>query len=306
MITVMFSTANGGRDLERMLNGLTEVVAPSGGWRLIAVDNASTDGSGDIMRSYAGRLPITVLTQPLRGKNRALNLALDQAEGDFYIFTDDDVVVHKDWLVKWRRVADAQASYDLFAGFTRPLWPHEPPKWILSEVDMSVVFATHDGMQEGPCSAACMYGTNMAVRAFVFQDGLRFDTGIGPDGSSSYAMGSDTEFALRLERQGLKCWLAAEPFVEHIVPPEHLEARWILRRGYRWGRGLARMRLPYPCTPRVLAQKNSVKTIVYPVLLQILPKEAWWRRQWQWMVDRGYEDGARENRGQQPRWALEK
>lgn len=39
----------------------------------MAVDNGSTDGSGDLLRSAAGRLPLTVLTEPAKGKNRALN-----------------------------------------------------------------------------------------------------------------------------------------------------------------------------------------------------------------------------------------
>lgn len=306
MITVIFSTCNGGNDLKRMLDSLTQLQAPPGGWKLITVDNASSDGTGDVMRSYADRLPITVLTEPISGKNRALNRALGLAEGDFYIFTDDDVVVREDWLIKWREIADAQPSYDLFAGFTRPLWPYEPPQWIFSGADVSVLFATHEGIPEGPCSAACMYGTNMAFRASVFRAGVHFNAEIGPDGSSNYAMGSDTEIALRLEGQGRKCWLATGPLVEHIVPPEHLEDAWILRRGYRWGRGLARMGLPFHCPPEVLIRKNILKRIVYPMLLPLIPKKDSRRRQWQFMVDRGYEDGTRENRGQKPRWLKDK
>ncbi len=48
---------------------------------------------------------------------------MEQAKGDFFIFTDDDVIVGKDWLVKWREIADSQPDYSLFAGNTRPLWP---------------------------------------------------------------------------------------------------------------------------------------------------------------------------------------
>ncbi len=71
-----------------------------------------------------------------------------------------------------------------------------------------------------PCTAACMYGTNMSARATVFDGDVRFNDNIGPDGSANYAMGSDTELALRLERAGHKCWFASAPLVEHIVPPK--------------------------------------------------------------------------------------
>ena len=85
---------------------LTRATPPRGGWRLIAVDNASTDGTGDLMRSYADRLPIVVLHEPQAGKNRALNRAIEVAEGDFYVFTDDDVLVGENWLAAWRDVAE--------------------------------------------------------------------------------------------------------------------------------------------------------------------------------------------------------
>lgn len=303
MMTVMFSCFNGGSDLRRMLDSFARLQSPPGGWRLIAVDNASSDRSGDVMRSYADQLPITVLSEPRKGKTVALNRALKLAEGDLFVFTDDDVIVLPDWLVKWRDVADALPDFDLFAGRIRPLWPYEPPRGLLNCVNVNVLYASHEGVEEGPCSAACMHGPNMAVRAAALGDGIGFEVSIGPDGSMSYAMGSDTEFALRLEAGGRKCWFTTAAFLEHIVPPEHLEISWILKRGYRWGRGLAHMHLPYPCGPEILARKNRLKRIVYPVLLPLLDGKSRVQRQWQAAVDRGYEDGTRENNGRKARWA---
>jgi glycosyltransferase involved in cell wall biosynthesis len=303
MITVMFSTCNGGPDLKRMLDSLAQVISPPDGWELIAVDNASTDGSIELMRSYEGRIPVKVIQEPKPGKNRALNSALKEAKGDFFVFTDDDIIVRPDWLVKWHEVAKDQPGFSLFAGNTRPLWSLQPPAWMLRGVDVAVLYASHEGMQEGPCTAACMYGTNMATRAAVFADGLRFNDNIGPDGTANYAMGSDTEIAIRLEEAGHKCWFASAPVVEHIVPPSHLEPTWILKRGYRWGRGLARMKLPYPCTVDQLERKNNIKRFAYPFMLYFLPRSSRWQRQWWHRVDQGYEDGARENNGLKPRWA---
>ena len=55
MISVIFSSYNGGDDLRKMLNCLTQLRAPPGGWELIAVDNASSDRSGERMKLYADR-----------------------------------------------------------------------------------------------------------------------------------------------------------------------------------------------------------------------------------------------------------
>ncbi len=304
MLSVIFSSLNGGDTLRNTLETLSRATLPRGGWRLIVVDNASTDGTGELLRSYAGRLPITVLYEPQAGKNRALNRAIEVAEGDFYVFTDDDVLVGEDWLVEWRAVADAQPLFDVFAGRTVPLWPDGVSEDSLKGLFKGVLYAQHDDdMLEGPCESHFVFGTNMAVRSSVFASGVRFSEAIGPDSSSSYAMGSDTELARRLHAKGHKTWFASGPVVQHIVPPGHLDRAWILRRGYRWGRGLARMGFPPPCPRDVLPRKNTLKALVYPLFLPLLSRDERWRRQWQFKVDQGYEDGVRDELGRQPRWA---
>lgn len=306
MFSVIFSTHNGGRDLVRMLDALVSAKPPAGGWKLIAVDNASDDGSGDVLRSYADRLPIIVLHEPAKGKNVALNRALEAAQGDFYVFTDDDVLPGDEWLVQWRLIADAQPDFHLFAGLTSSLFPSEPPAWMLKGIHVGVVFAGHYNEEEGPCDVLNMYGNNMAIRASIFEAGTRFNEKIGPDGSSNYAMGSETDLVRNLNKQGYACWFAKGPEVKHIVPAEAMNPDWILRRAYRWGRGLAQMGFAFHCPPDVLARKNTLKMIAYPFLLPALPRDNRWRRQWQCMVDRGYEDGTRHIRNQKLRWSKTK
>jgi glycosyltransferase involved in cell wall biosynthesis len=304
MLTVIFASHNGGGDLTKTLDSMARLKSPPGGWQLIAVDNASTDQTGAVLRSYADRLPITVLEESLKGKNRALNCALEAAQGDFYIFTDDDVLVPEDWLIKWQDTAADHLCYDLFAGRTSARFVRRPADWFLKGINAGVVYAAHDpDLPEGPCAAGYMFGTNMAIRASVFAEGARFDASIGPDGSANYAMGSDTEMALRLERQGHRCWFSSGVELEHIVPLEYLAPAWILRRGYRWGRGSARMKIFRPCPPSQLVRKNLLKWVVYPVMLPFLAPEERWSRQWRCMVDRGYEDGTRDLCGKKPRWS---
>jgi glycosyltransferase involved in cell wall biosynthesis len=302
MLTVMFSTHDGASVLPRMLESLARATPPAGGWKLVAVDNASTDRSADLLISYEDRLPLTVLREPIAGKNRALNRALAEAEGDLFVFCDDDVVVAEDWLVRWREAADALPDYDLLAGSTRPLWPYPPPQWRLDPDQISIAFGINEHMSEGPCSALCVLGTNMAVRAHVFADGLQFNADIGPDNSRNYPMGSETELARRLETHGHSCWFTKGPWVRHIVRPKQMHLQAILVRGYRWGRGQAHMRIDHHYDPVLLSRKNRLRAGLYPLLMRIVDGAEAWSRQWEWVADQGYEDGWREVRGLPPRW----
>lgn len=305
MMTVMFSSRNGASVLPRTLESLARATPPSGGWKLVAVDNASTDGSVDLIRAYADRLPVTALTEPVAGKNRAINRALELAEGDLYVFCDDDVVVADDWLVKWRETADAHPQADLFGGRTEPLWPFEPPKWIFDDLDegkLSIVFATNLPMREGPCEAVAVFGTNMAIRASALAGGIRFNVDIGPSAARAYPMGSETELLRRLAAKGHKSWFAQGVRVGHIIRPQQMDRAWVVSRAYRWGRGRAHMEMPHSYKPGRLARKNWLRAGLYPILMPVFNNGEAWARQWEWAVDQGYEDGWRERRGMRPRW----
>jgi len=305
VLTVIFSSRNGASVLEQTLSSMTRLHPPPGGWKIVAVDNGSTDETPAIFARYRDRLPITVLEEPRGGKNRALNRALRHGEGDLFVFCDDDVVVDPDWLVQWRQAADERAQFDLFGGVTAPLWPCDPPRWIQEDVDCGIVFATNLHMREGPCEPLAIFGTNMAIRAGVFATGVCFNPEIGPSRDQAYPMGSETELSRRLTALGYKCWFATGPQVKHIIRPHQMDRQAILARGYRWGRGQAHMHIAHAYTPDRLGRKNRLRSRFYPLLMPFYTHREAWARQWEWAIDQGYEDGLRERNHLAPIWLLD-
>lgn len=238
MLTVVFATHNGSDTLHLMLDAMTKLKAPETGWKLIAVDNGSTDNTPDILRSYVGLLPLMVMEQPERGKNRALNLALEHVDGDLIVLTDDDVVPTPDWLCQIRQGADTNPQYDLFGGAILPLWLSEPPTWLIENVPVGIAYAiTQAHKIDGPTSPGLIWGPNMAIRRKVFDAGHRFDESVGP-GPGRYRMGSETEFTTRLSGLGYGCWHLPHAKVSHIIQPHQLEPTWLIERAYRFGRDM--------------------------------------------------------------------
>ncbi|MEU6728885.1 glycosyltransferase [Nonomuraea wenchangensis] len=69
------------------------------GVQVIVVDDASTDGTPDILRELARELPIEVLfLEENVGKKRALVRAMERAKGEVIAFTDSDCVLAADAL----------------------------------------------------------------------------------------------------------------------------------------------------------------------------------------------------------------
>lgn len=239
MLTVTLATHNGAETLPTTLEAFTHLEEPEGGWKLIVVDNASTDGTAKILAAYGDRLPLTILNQPERGKNRALNLAIPHFEGDLVVFTDDDVVPETDWLVQLQKAADTHPDFDIFGGRIAPKWPYDPPDWLDQAVPLTIAFGLLGEKEapEGPLNPGLIWGANMAIRKAVFDAGYRFDEGVGPQ-SGQYRMGSETEFTTRLAKNGYRAWHCASARVAHIVRPHQMAPSWIVGRAFRYGRDM--------------------------------------------------------------------
>src|SRR5688572_2106824 len=174
LLSVMLATRNGANVLPRTLEGYCRAAPPADRWQLIIVDNGSTDDTVAIVASFAGRLPIELISHPAAGKNRALNAGLSAAKGQLLVLTDDDAVPHVTFLQAWERMLDFDPGYELFGGRIEPLFEAPPPDWLMrSRLLFAMMFAERD-LPEGPVPADEVYGPNMAVRTAVFERGHRF------------------------------------------------------------------------------------------------------------------------------------
>lgn len=241
MLTVLMATYNGASTLPMVLASFLDLEQPPGGWTLVIVDNGSSDATISLVASFVNRLPLVQLGEARPGKNAALNTGLPHAAGDLIVFTDDDAIPRRDWLVRMRAVADRQPEFSVFGGAIVPRWETQPPQWVLQSVPLDSTFTLTDPtLPEGPVSPSRVFGPNMAVRATVLGLGYRFDERIGPR-RGSYPMGSETELLHRIERAGFRCWFHRDAVVEHFIRSWQFDRRWVLRRAFRAGRGQHRL-----------------------------------------------------------------
>jgi glycosyltransferase involved in cell wall biosynthesis len=248
MITVLFATRDRAEGLQRMLEALLAVQSPDGGWKLVVADNGSQDATASVLERYAGLLRLTVVHEPVAGKNRALNRAIAEIEGDLTVLTDDDVIPDHDWLVQIQRAALSHPEATVFGGTVVPLWPVPRPAFISQKaVNFSILYALNE-QPTGWCEAGVIFGPNMAVRTSVFRDGFTFAEDVGPDNSRrAYVMGGESDFVMRVMAAGHRAWFVADARVQHMIRPNQLTEAWILQRYYlrglqfrREGRGAAR------------------------------------------------------------------
>lgn len=87
-------------------------------FELIAVDDGSTDGSGDFLDRLAKTdSRVKIIHQPNAGVSAARNAALDRASGDYIVFADADDTVCPDWLEVLAKEAETSGADIVVSGF---------------------------------------------------------------------------------------------------------------------------------------------------------------------------------------------
>lgn len=234
MLSVLLATHNGADTIDRTLAAMSMMDAPAGGWKLVVVNNASTDDTEARVLAWRDRLPLEYIVEPKLGKSSALNTALGHAVGDLIIMTDDDVLPDRTWLTEWRRMGDAYPEISIFGGVTVPDFEGSLPDWAMPEQCYTVLYGQTPIQPEGEIAPIDVSGANMAIRKSISDQGWRFVEGflVGKHG----LMGEDSDFVRRLAAKGHKVGFAPKARVRHIVHQNQVSWWWIQRRLFRHGR----------------------------------------------------------------------
>lgn len=118
-VSVLMTIYNPGRFLAQAVDSL--LAQTLGDFELVAVENGSTDGSKAVMRAYAARDPrIRIIDLPANiGRTPALNLALNQARGDYIAVLDADDRCAPERLERQAALLDAKPEVELVGSAVR-------------------------------------------------------------------------------------------------------------------------------------------------------------------------------------------
>ncbi len=115
LASVIVSTRNRARLLERLLLALAAQAGLEEAWEILVVDDHSTDETPTVCRDWQNRLRnLRVITQGQHGGlGAAANRAVTASRGACLLFTDDDCVPEPNWV---RRMTQALGAAPIVAG----------------------------------------------------------------------------------------------------------------------------------------------------------------------------------------------
>jgi glycosyltransferase involved in cell wall biosynthesis len=217
-------------------------------WELLAVNNNSTDETDGVLRKHEGCLPLRRLFEPTPGKSHALNLAIREAQGEYLLFTDDDVSIDRGWLAAYCGAFERWPEAAFFGGRIEPWYETPPPDWVVANFGvLEGMLALRDfGDEERLFLQGEMpFGANMALPRSVF-DNHTFDAELGPN-EDTHLRGEETDLLARLVAEGQTGVWVPEAGIRHITPAERMTSRYVWNYGYGNGRALVRAGGWPPC-----------------------------------------------------------
>jgi len=199
------------------------------------LDDAAADAHGQALEAV---LPgVALLREPRPGLSRARNLALAGCDDrDVLAFVDDDAVVAPDWLAHLQAAWDAASErVACIGGPIRPRFDGDRPAWLSDELLPTLtVLDRGDRPLELDPSVATVYGANISFRAGPLRAVGGFDPAFGHSGARVWFSEED-EAQRALARAGHAVRYDPGPGVWHVIAPERVRARALLRRRFRYG-----------------------------------------------------------------------
>jgi glycosyltransferase involved in cell wall biosynthesis len=211
-------------------------------WELIIVNNNSNDDTEDVVASFLDHLPVRRLFETRQGLSYARNCALSAVSGELVLWTDDDALVEPNWLKAYVEASLRWPDAAYFGGKIKPLFDKEPPsEFPKNSLLFSGILMTRNfGEEERPFRREEVpYGANMAIRQWVFKK-WRFNPNLGVVGDS-HIRGEESDFFLKLRREGLEGIWVPNSIVFHPISTERMSEKYIWEYLYGYGRTKIRM-----------------------------------------------------------------
>lgn len=239
LITVAICTYNRATSLRRALDSLAAMRIPERiDWEVVVVNNNCTDDTSAVIRSFADRLPIREAVEPTPGKSNACNRAIDVARGDYFVWTDDDVIVDPGWLAAYIEAFRRHPEAAIFAGPIRPRYEEPAVKWVIeSEGLLRGAYAIRDFTDENevlsPVNNRLPLGVNMAIRG-AEQRPVRYDPRFGPS-PTSRRNGEEMNVVHRILATGAIGYAVPGARLEHCIGHDRQTVRYLMRYFYGTG-----------------------------------------------------------------------
>jgi glycosyltransferase involved in cell wall biosynthesis len=247
--SVCICTFNGANRIEAVLAALARQKLNDGDWEALVIDNASTDGTGEVAARFiqdelGGRG--CVVREPQLGLSYARTRAAREAQGEIICFLDDDNIPAPNFVAAAVQAFAEHPKAGVIGGKVLPRWETQPTP--LAEAVAPFALAICDDgeiAKQNNVKGGGVVGAGLCVRREVlqkiYQTGTIASRVTGRVGKKLMS-GEDLAISIKVGQLGWEIWYVPTLQIEHVLPARRTEKEYLLRLYEGIGRGQAATR----------------------------------------------------------------
>lgn len=211
------------------------------------IDNNSADDTKRVCAEFAASspLPVHYFFEGCQGLSHARNRAIREAGGDILLFTDDDVIVDREWLAQFERSFREHLADAVF-GPIRPEWQGNAPPWFSPALNAAYALLDYGSAPFRVTERRYeFYGANFGVRKRALQESGGFDVRLGRT-ADRLGIGEDLRLFLALLESNREIVYDPAIAVWHVIAEKRKAKDYMLRYHKEVASSLVQLADRYP------------------------------------------------------------
>lgn len=228
-IDIVICTYDGADLLDRALDALAVQHPVEGSWRVLVVDNNSTDHTAAVVERHVadGRVPgLWRVVETTQGLTPARSRGVRETTAPWVAFVDDDCMLAPGWVAAAVAFARDHPEGAGFGGRVLPVYEAPDPRllegrgWAFAEQDLGPTAVPVD----------CLVGAGMVVnRQALETSGWVQEPFFADRVGRRLVSGGDVEIALRLAGTGRTLWYVPSCELHHVISASRTGFPYLLR-----------------------------------------------------------------------------
>lgn len=220
-IEIAICTYNRSKQLDLCLTKLSNQTAAKEAWKVLVIDNASTDDTEGVVEKHQLNdvLPgLRRVYEKKPGLTSARQRAVRESQAAYIAFVDDDCHLAPDWIKQLKNAIERYPDAVALGGRVKPTWPEDIPEnykahgWLFAEQPHG------RPNEEGEFDSLVGAGLVLDRQALIstgWADQPLIEDRVGRGATS----GGDVEISLRLKQAGGQLMYIPSMNLQHMIDP---------------------------------------------------------------------------------------
>ena len=262
-LSIAVCTYNRSDVLPKCLESLVDRTVDTEFFEVLIIDNNSTDDTKKIATDFCGKHSnFRYIFEEKQGLSHARNRAIEEAQGKYLAYIDDDAIADKDWV---KSILDcfANTDADVVGGPVKSFIDTEQIPRFYDAKSHDFYCGNERKRLQPPNFSFGFSGCNTCFKKSLFNEFGTYLTDLGMIGNKQ-RMGEDSEMGYRLLKAGKIFYYEPGMKIDHHIRMNNITFTGLLKRSYDTGIEIGKI------MSRDLKLMKRLKKIASPFVYAIL------------------------------------